>query len=253
MNLLRSMGDYTDITTAFIYAYQARSIDPNAAYINAWLARLHMANNNGDSARYYADKAAKAAPNWPCALTVLALARNTTNNPPNNPVKKPKGKSSFGFTLGGGLNNSNPTFQTNNGPIIGASSQSAGVLDGGIIVHIPLSSSVSIRPAATFIWGNTEVNFERRNTAGGIIRERIGLKTSSVVGSIPVLIRLNNKKARPYVMLGPSFSYQVGEINDLLPVKKGMILGDLGFGIDFTIPKTGMVLSPELKFSAGLS
>jgi len=256
MNLLLSMGNYSNINDAFRFAYQAKGIDPNAAYINAWLARLHLANNNGDSARYYADKAVKAAPNWPCALTVLALARNaTSNNPaqPNNPPKKPLGRSSFGITLGGGLNHSAPQFQTNNGPIVGASSQSAGIIGGGLIYHVPVSSNVSIRPSATFVWGNTEVLFERRGSTGGPITERFPIKNGSVVGSIPVLIKFKDKKVRPYFMLGPSFSYQIGQINDLLPIKKGLFLGDLGFGIDFRIPKTGMVLSPELKFTAGFT
>jgi hypothetical protein len=215
-----------------------------------------MANNNGDSARYYADKAVKAAPNWPCALTVLALARNAINNNPthqDNPPKKTIARSSFGLTLGGGINHSDPQFQTNNGPIVGASSQSAGIIDGGIIYHIPVGSNVSIRPSATFVWGNTEVLFERRGSTGGPIFERFAIRNGSVVGSIPVLIKFRDKKVRPYFMLGPSFSYQIGTINDLLPVKKALVLGDLGFGIDFRIPKTGMLLSPELKFTAGFS
>lgn len=258
MNLLRSMGDYGNSSTAFSYAYAAKAIDPGAAYINAWLARLHLANNNSDSAKYYADRATKRAPNWVCALTTLALVQQALANKPvdnNQPPKKVLPRNSFGFTLGGGINHSNPTFQTNNSTIIETNARSAGTLDLGVIYHIPFGRTVSIRPAVLFFFGKTEMDFVRRAaTGGGTITEHFLLTRSSVVASLPLLIHINDKKVSPYLMLGPSFSYILGEGNpELLPLKKSLFIADVGIGIDFRLPKTGMVLSPELKFSAGLS
>ena len=67
------------------------------------------------------------------------------------------------------------------------------------------------------------------------------------------MIRFTNKKVNPYLALGPAFSYVVGENSDLLPTKKSLVLADAGFGVEFTVPKTGMVISPELRYSAGLT
>jgi len=56
--------------------------------------------------------------------------------------------------------------------------------------------------------------------------------------------------------LGPSLQYILGQDNtsaELLPVKKTLFMGDAGFGIDFTIPRTGMIISPELKYTAGFT
>ena len=257
MNLLRSMGDYGNSSTAFTYAYAAKAIDPKAAYINAWLARLHLANNNPDSAAYYADKATKAAPNWACALTTLALVQQALANRPvdnKQPPKKVLPRSSFGFTLGGGINQSDPSFQTNNSNIIETNSRSAGTLDIGVIYHIPIGKNVSVRPAILFFFGNTEMDFVRRGVTGGPITEHFLLIKSSAIASLPLLIHFNDKKVSPYLMLAPAFSYILAEGNpELLPLKKSFFLADAGLGIDFRLPKTGIVLSPELKYSAGLS
>jgi hypothetical protein len=66
-----------------------------------------LQNNNKDSALYYANQAVKTAPNWPCALTTLALIQRSQPSQPDEPkkvVKKPGPyrKTSFGFTVGGG-------------------------------------------------------------------------------------------------------------------------------------------------------
>jgi hypothetical protein len=75
---LKASGDFGpngtngNTSDAFSNAFAALRIDRNGAYIHARLAQLHLQNNNLDSANYYADKATKIAPKWPCAFTILA-------------------------------------------------------------------------------------------------------------------------------------------------------------------------------------
>ncbi len=116
--LLKASGDNASPAVSFQSAYSALSIDPNGAYILNKLALLHLENNNKDSALFYADKAVRTAPNWACALTTLALVQNEANNKPDDKKKNVKKNSpfkkvSFGSTLGGGLNQSNPTYSGN--------------------------------------------------------------------------------------------------------------------------------------------
>jgi hypothetical protein len=256
MYLLKSNSD----DMAFQNAYAALKIDPNGAYIQNKLALLHLANNNTDSAMYYASKAAKTAPKWACALTTLALVQKAVSKKPGD-VKKnnsPLRKTSFGFTAGGGLSQSNPTFSGNvNTGFVGVDAATAPGGNLGIIYQVNLGGSISIRPSATVSFGNTDIDFQRRNVTGGqIITETIAVKSSSVNVSLPLIIRLSNKNIAPYIALGPSFSYLLNgsaSADEILPVKKSIFLGDGGLGVDINLLKSGIVLSPELKYSAGLS
>lgn len=266
MYLLKASGDFGvggkngDFTLAFQNAYAALAIDKNGAYIQNKLAQLHLANNNKDSALYYADKAKKTAPNWRCALLTLALVQKAIDQPKtdNKLTKKPLPKSSFGVTLGGGFNQSNPTYSGNaNTGFSAVEATSAGTLNAGILYYINIGKAVAIRPSATFVYGNTEIVFLRRPITGGqVIREIFPIKNSSVNISLPLIIRFAGKKATPYISLGPTLNYILGQdntSNELLPIKKTLVMGDGGFGVDVKVAKTGMVISPELKYSAGLS
>jgi len=255
--LLRSLGA-EDSRTAFEFAFQARSIEPNAAYINNCLARLHLAAGNADSARYYADKAVKRAPNWACALTTLALVQQMADNKKTEEPKKYNNakitRPSFGFTFGGGVSNSNPTFEPRgNTTILGASAASSGILDLGLIYFVPIGKTISIRPSISFEYGNMNIYFEERNPTGGIFRSRVDIKNSTLDLSLPIIFHFKGKKPVPYLALGPSFKYNLGSTDPLLPVKRSLFLADAAFGLDFPISKSGMVLSPELKYAAGLS
>lgn len=256
MYLLKSNNE----EMAFQNAYAALRIDPNGAYIQNKLALLHLANNKTDSALFYASKAAKTAPKWICALTTLALVQKATGQKPND-VKKnntPLRKASIGFTAGGGLSQSNPTFSGNvNTGFIGVDAATAPGGNLGIIYQVNLGGSISIRPSATVSFGNTDIDFQRRNVTGGpITTETVSVKSSSVNVSLPLIIRLGNKNVAPYIALGPSFSYMLNgaaSTDEILPVKKSLFLGDGGLGVDINLLKSGIILSPELKYSAGLS
>jgi hypothetical protein len=258
MYLLRASGN-EPITSAFMDAYAALRFDPGGAYAMNKLAQLHLSNNRSDSALYYADRAVKTAPNWPCALTTLALARAATSNNSDQPgkTKQPKRipKASFGIAVGGGIDRSAPVFQEQpNFNVIAIDPRISALADLGVIVNIPLGPSVSIRPAATVMLGNTELIYQRRNSTGGpIFRDTIQVKNTSVKIALPFVIRFTNKKINPYLALGPSFSYVLGESSEQLLTKRSLLLGDAGFGVEFTVPKTGMVISPELRYSRGLN
>jgi len=239
------------------YAHTGLSIEPGGAYILNKLALLHLENNRPDSALFFAQRATAIAPNWACALTTLALVQKAlSNNKPGEEKKKPvKSKSSFGFALGGGAIESKPTYLNNpNTGVVSVDSKGAAVLDIGIIYNIVAGTRVAVRPAITFVYGNSEVIFFRRNLTGGeIFRELVPVVNTSVNVSLPVVIRFSDKKISPFISLGPSFNYKFGERSAVLPVKKSVVLGDAGIGADLRIIKTGLIISPELKYSLGLT
>lgn len=258
---LRANGASTSSPEAFSNAYAALAIDPDGAYIHAKLAQLHLQNNNTDSANYYADKAAKIAPNWPCALTILALAKKAMDNkqPDNNTTKKkPKlpGRNSFGITVGGGLAQEAPSFAgTRNTPFIGVTGKDRAVFDLGLIYQVGLGGSVDIRPSVQIAFDGGDLFYERTPTAGPRF-DTVSLKNSSFVLSVPLIFRLSKKEIAPFIMLGPSFSYVIGQnatAQERVPVKKSVALGEAGLGLDIGIPKAGIILSPEIKYSRGLS
>ncbi len=262
MFLLKSSGDFSNPAEALTYAHAARRIDPNKAYILNWLSRLHLQNNRADSAVFYADLAAKVAPKWPCALTTLALAQQAINNKPADPKKTarnnmPLRKTSFGFTLGGGLNRSNPRYSGNvNTGFVGVASTTAPTGLLGIIYQVNFGNTISIRPATTVSFGSTDIDFERRGTSGNPIFETVSVKGAAVNVDLPLIIRLSSKTIAPYIALGPSFSYlfsQNAESRELLPVKKSMMLAHAGIGVDIGLLKSGLCLSPELRYATGVS
>ena len=263
MYLLKSSGDLSNPAEALNYAHAARRIDPDKAYILNWLSRLHLQNNRADSAVYYADRALKAAPKWPCALTTLALAQQALNKKPADPKKPSKNnvplrKASFGFTLGGGLNQSNPTYSGNaNTGFIDVQSNTAPTGRLGIIYQVNFGNTISIRPTTTVSFENTDIDFHRRSPSGGPVTiETVSIKGTAVNIALPLIIRLSSKTISPYIALGPSFSYlfsQNSTSSELLPVKKSLVLANGGIGVDIGLLKSGLCLSPELKYSAGLS
>jgi|GEM_PF-983149 len=264
MYLLKATGDYGTTTDAFYFAHAARSIDPDGAYILNWLSRLHLENSRADSAIYYADKAAKAAPKWPCALTTLALAKLALDNKkpdePKKDVKKntPLRKSSIGFTLGGGLNQSDPTYSGNaNTGFTAVNAASAPGFNAGAVFNVNFGNTIGIRPAVTVAVENTDIDYTRRRGTGGSDSiETVAVKGTSVNVSLPLIIRFSSGNVAPYLTLGPSFSYMFSQNSssaEILPVKKSLAIAGGGLGVDIGIPKAGIIIAPELKYMAGLS
>ena len=268
MYLLKASGDFGkngkngDISVAFQNAYAALSIDRNGAYIHNKLALLHLQNNNKDSALFYSDKAVKTAPKWPCALTTLTLIQKSPSSQPDQPekvVKKPVPfkKASFGFTIGGGLNQSNPTYSGNaNSGFVGVASSSAATFGLGFICQVNIGGNIFIRPEVTASVENTTVDFEIRPVTGGFVSEPVDVKGTAVNVTLPLVIRFSSNNIAPFISLGPSFSYLVSQNStsvEKLPIKKSLFAGGVGFGVDIGLGKSGFALSPELKYSAGFS
>lgn len=269
MYFLKASGDFGpngangDISIAFQNAYAALKIDPNGAYIQNRLALLHLQNNNKDSALYYADKAVKTAPKWPCALATLALIQKATTSNNDQPKKQP-GKNgpfrkvSFGGTIGGGLNQSNPTYSGNaNSGFTGVASNGASVIDLGFITQVSLGGNIFIRPEVTAIIENTSVVFEQRPPTGGqVFTQTVDVKATLVNVALPFIVRFSSKNTAPYISLAPSFSYLLSQDNtsaEKLPVLKSIFLGSGGLGVDIGLLKSGLVISPELRYTAGFS
>ncbi len=268
MYLLKASGDFGkdgkngDISVAFQNAYAALAIDPGGAYIQNKLAQLHLANNNEDSALYYAEKATKTAPNWLCALTTLALVRNAVQQPnqnkPNNTGNKPVRKNSFGGVVGGGISQLNPTFAgSRNSNIIGINARDIIKADIGAFYQLAIGKTISLRPATVISIEGGELVYDRRNATGGpIFRDTVKLKNTSVSVSLPVIIHLSDKKIAPFISLGPSFNYilsQDATSSERVPVKKSVILGDAGLGVDIALGKSRLMLSPEIKYTQGFN
>ena len=269
MYLLKASGDFGnggtngDRSIAFQNAYAALAIDPNGAYIQNKLALLHLENKNKDSALYYANKATTTAPNWACALTTLALVRQvaqqTNPDKSNNPnYKKPIKKNSFGVVAGSGISKLNPVYtEAGNTNIIGINPKNIIKFDLGIIYQLGIGKNISLRPSALISMEGGELVYQRRATTGTqIISDPVKLKNTSVSVALPMIIRLSDKNIAPFISLGPSFSYLVSQdaaSSKKIPVKKSILSGDAGIGIDIGLAKSKLIISPEIKYTQGLN
>jgi Caspase domain len=269
MYFLKASGDFGkdgkngEISIAFQNAYAAFAIDPNGAYIQNKLALLHLENNGLDSAIYYAEKATKTAPKWACALATLSLIKkaaeqSNADKKSNDAGRKPIKKNSFGIVAGSGVSQLKPAFtKAANSEVIAIDPKNILKLDLGIIYQAGIGKNISIRPTALVSMEGGELVYERRATTGGpITRESIRLKTTSVSFSLPVIIRFSDENVAPYISLGPTFNYILHEdanASSKIPIKKSVIMGNAGLGIDFSLGKSGLMLSPELRYEQGFN
>ncbi len=268
MYFLKASGDFGKdgknggLSLAFQYAFAAMKIDPNGAYIQNKLALLHWQNGNKDSALYYSNKAVKTAPNWPCALTTLAMIQQSASSQQQEPkktVKKsgPFRKTSFGFTVGGGINNSDPVYSGNpNSGFTNVSSHAAPAFDLGGVCQVNIGGNIFIRPEISIRAENTSIVFQKRPVTGGQQDETVAIKGAVANIALPLLIRFSSGTIAPYFILGPSFNYLLSTNADFaekLEIKRSVFLGGGGFGVDIGLGKSGFSLSPELKYTAGFS
>jgi tetratricopeptide (TPR) repeat protein len=269
MYFLKASGDFGEkgkdgsLSTAFENAYSTLAIDPKGAYINNRLALLHLENNRTDSAFFYAEKATNLAPKWVCALNTLSLIRRSTNSKPEEQKKEikknsPLRKNSIGFVTGSGVSQLNPTFARNPQiPVTSINPKNIAKFDIGIFYQVGISNTISIRPSTLVTFEGGNLIYENRPATGGpVTTQTVSLKNVAANISLPVIIRFSQKNIAPYFSLGPSFSYifkQDATSTELVPVKKSVVLGDAGFGVDISFVKSRLILSPELKFSTGLT
>jgi hypothetical protein len=269
MYFLKASGDFGkngkngELSISFSNAYGALAIDPNGAYIQNKLALLHLENNKPDSALYYANKATKTAPGWVCAFTTLALVKKAAEqtNPDrnnNNSGKKPIKKNSFGVVAGSGVSQLRPTFtDAINNNVVGINPKNIVRLDVGFIYQAGIGKNISIRPSAIIAMEGGELVYQRQIATGGpITPDPVKLKNTTISVALPLVIRLSDKNIAPFISMGPSFSYVVSQnaaASAKVPVKKSILSGDAGIGLDIGLAKSRLILSPELKFTQGLN
>lgn len=267
LSLLRSLGHNVS-ALRFTFAYAALAFDPNGAYAHNRLASLHLENKNYDSARYYAEKAVKIAPNWPCALTTLSLTRKNSGNneTPNDKPKTVKPSRSTGsFMAGGGINRPAIEYSPENwrqgnfnynDSLNSIEESSKGKIELGFSYYFNVSDLVSIRPSLQASFENGEIIYNRRQATGGQSIPEL-VRTETIFLNLPVsmVIRLSRKNVAPYIMLAPVASYTIQ--NDAarikFPLKDFSFSGEAGLGVDIGLLNSGIVLSPELKYTQGIS
>lgn len=270
MYLLKASGDLSsgqngDINDAFRNAWAAQAIDKNGAYIQNKLALLHLENNQLDSAKYYAEKATRTAPNWRCAMLTLALVQNTANNKPDNKPDEKKKKPNtgtrkvqIGGVLGGGMSqlDATPVTPTANDRVFLRDVQNKLTYNLGFIAQINLGNLVSIRPSVLASMESSDYTFEIRGLTGGSTTEVVPVKTTTVSIPLPLIIRFSNKNIAPFISAGPTFSLLMQKTDansEKVGLKTSDILGDAGIGVDIGLLKSHLVITPELKYSRGLS
>ena len=265
---LKASGDFGEggangnLAQAFANAFSALNIDRNGAYIHAKLAQLHMQNNSLDSANYYAEKATRIAPKWPCAFTILAQVKkmqdkknNNNKNNNKNQTRLP-GRNTFGFTLGGGLAQNKPTYERSpNSTFLNVTGNNNPAFDLGIIYQTGIGGLVDVRPTLQVVFDGGDLTYEAPPTADPP-SQTIKLENISMNVYLPFIIRLSTNNIAPFVMLGPGFNFilsQNEESRSLIPMKRGTVLADAGFGVDIGLKNTGIILTPEIKYSKGFS
>lgn len=282
MYFLKASGDFGkdgkngDISAAFQFAYGALAIDRNGAYILNKLALLHLENNQPDSALFYANKAAKTAPNWSCALATLALVQNELPKIPTRHTdttritkKKVNSKIHFGFAIGGGTSKPDVSYSTAdwrqgninyNDSLSSITTTAGGKFELGIIGQVDIGKSISIRPGVQLVYEGGELNYTKKTTAGAAFDEKRKAERIAINIPIPVIIRFSEKNIAPFLSVGPTISYALDQYNgnslstqQQLPIKAFEFLGEAGLGADIGLKKTGLILSPELRYSKGFS
>ena len=270
MYLLKASGNQGNTAPGFQFAHAARAIDPGGAYIMNRLATLHMENNNYDSALFYAEKAASLAPNWNCALTTLAKARQQqassnrlpVNNANNKVAKTPK----FGVMLGSGFTKPVIEFspadwrQGNidyNDSLATITTNGAVKFDAGISCYIPLSEQLAIRPAAHLTFEKSELIYHRREVTGGpIFLEPVENEHTTINLPLAFIYKLTRKNTTPWISLAPMLSLALQDKNDAsvrLPVKSPAFMGEGAVGWDISLLGAKIVISPELRYTHGFS
>lgn len=267
--LLRALGG-GGTARSFQNAHAALSFDPNGSYAFNILSTLHFASKNYDSAFYYADKAVKQAPNWPCAINSLSQARtrqvDNNNNIPQDNIRTRKPSSSSGSSMiGGGINRPKIDYNTENwrqgnanynDSLSNIEESSRAKFEVGLSYYFNVSDMVSIRPSLQFSMEDGEIIYNRRTPTGGpTFAESVRTETFFVNLPVSFIIRLSSKNIAPYIMLAPvaSLTLQDNRAKIKFPMKEFSFSGDAGVGVDIGLLKSSLVFSPELKYTHGIS
>jgi hypothetical protein len=185
---------------------------------------------------------------------MLALAQQgiSISDEPKKKVNN-TAKAKPGVMFGAGFNASNPKRDNNvQTSIISAATKSAFMQQLGIFYLIPVSTSISFRPVLNLQLGSIDVQFQRTGSTGGpVINETITLKTP-LLNFSPGFI-YNLKSTASYILVSPSISYKLNEDEPELPLKKYSMSADVGAGLNLSLKRPGLILTPEIKLAIGIT
>jgi hypothetical protein len=167
-----------------------------------------------------------------------------------------KKQTHFSFSVGFGINNYTikksdwiqPPINYNDSLNSIDSKSSVGIYLG-ISYYLNLTEKISLRPGLILGLPSTgELKFERKT-----ITEILDLRSITEEVSIPINYKFTTKRFKPYLSIGPSFSFLIGQGDDTkakVEFNTFDLLAQIGVGGE--IPFKQFKIKPELQFSAGL-
>jgi hypothetical protein len=129
-------------------------------------------------------------------------------------------------------------------------SKSVFKFDLSILYLINFNKNFAFRPTITLSFEGGKVQYNKHQSV-----ETVDLRTVSETVSLPLLLKFRGKSMQPYILVGPTFLFMLGQDDTLqnhLPLKSFDVLGDAGIGLDIDAPIIKMIVTPEVKFSRGL-
>ena len=167
-----------------------------------------------------------------------------------------KKQTHFGFSVGLGINNYiikksdwlQPQINYNDSLNSINSKSSVGIYLG-LSYYLNLTEKVSLRPGLILGLPSTgKLEFERKTET-----EILDLSSITEEVSIQVNYKFTTKGFKPYLSIGPSFSFLIGQGDDTksqIEFNTFDLLGQIGIGGE--IPFKQFKIKPELQYSAGL-
>lgn len=193
------------------------------------------------------------------SLLLIGTGIFAQNDTTVKPVKLTgfEGKRQIGVSFGAGISNFQVTNSnwkqgtTNyNDSLKTIASSSVFKFDLSILYVINFSKRFSFRPAVTLSFEGGNIHYIKPQSV-----ETIKATTASEMLSLPFLFKYRSRSVRPYIAVGPSFLYMLGQekkTESLLSLKTFDVLGDVGVGVDIHAPKQKLIVTPEIKYSMGL-
>ncbi len=170
----------------------------------------------------------------------------------------------FGIVLGYNTSNygitHHPSFLDPNNPIKRIESLSSGRIHLGIMANLQLSKHLDLRGyPLNLIFSEKQFRYTT-DPASGIITGIDPQKVESIVMSFPLQLRLKSDRIgnfRVYTLAGMKYDFDLASnsgarnTENMVKVKKSDYGVEGGIGFQFFFPY--FILSPEIKFSYGLS
>jgi hypothetical protein len=160
----------------------------------------------------------------------------------------------FGFFLGSGISNVNVTTANWNQPpanygdsLNSISSKNGIPLDFGGFFVLKLNKWLNIRESLFFSSNNTRISYNEKQGSVTTLKPR----SNTAIGLTSAFkIDLTKKKIKPYLLLGATYLYKLGESNTLERNRIDVLAYALGCGVE--IPTKHFKVSPEINYEGGI-